>query len=86
MDFKGNGEREESLSPKKIRKELILYLLRKYGNLQTKEVAKIFGLKSQTIRRSLKKLEESGRVKSDKLGNSYIWSADEGEKESLLYF
>ncbi len=76
----------KSISPKKIRKELILYLLENYGELQTKDIAEILGYEPRTIRRSLKKLEESGKIESDKLGRSYIWSPVEEEEERLMYF
>lgn len=80
------SNKSKSISPKEIRKELILYLLENYGELQTKDIAEILGYESRTIRRSLKKLEESGKIESDKLGRSYIWSPAEEEKERLMYF
>lgn len=81
-----NSNEEESFSPKKVRKEMIMFLLRKYGNLQTKEIAKVLGYKPRTIRRTLKKLEDSGKVEADKLGRSYIWSPIKDKKEGLMYF
>lgn len=78
--------KDKSLSPKEIRKELILYLLENYGDLETKDIAEVLGHKPRTIRRSLKKLEESGKVESDKLGRSYIWSPVGEEKEGMMYF
>jgi len=65
-----------------------LYLLRKYGNLQTKEISKILGHKPRTIRRTLKKLEESEKVEGNKLGRSYIWSSSSSEErtEGMMYF
>lgn len=87
MVSKDGKNDEESLSPKKVRRELILYLLQNYGDLQTKEIAKVLGHKPRTIRRTLKELEESGKVEGDKLGRSYIWSESEKEEsERLLYF
>lgn len=82
-DKTGKGE---SFSPKEVRQDLIMYLLRKYGDLQTKEISKVLGHKPRTIRRALKKLEESGKVKGDKLGRSYIWSPSEEEIDRLIYF
>ncbi|KXB05707.1 hypothetical protein AKJ49_00295 [candidate division MSBL1 archaeon SCGC-AAA382A03] len=79
-------ENEKDFSPKKVRKELILYLLREYGNLKTKEIAKVLGYEPRTIRRSLKKLRESGKVEADKLGKGYIWSHAKGSERKLMYF
>ncbi len=87
MASRDKNKSEESFSPKKVRRELILYLLQNYGDLQTKEIAKVLGHEPRTIRRTLKELEESGEVEGDKLGRSYIWSkSEEKEKERLLYF
>lgn len=79
-------DEEKSFSPKEIRRELILYLLRKYGSLQTKEIAKVLGHNPRTIRRTLKRLEESGKVEGDKLGRSYVWSRSEDMERRPMYF
>ena len=77
----------EDFSPKKVRRKLILYLLQEYGDLQTKEIAKVLGFEPRTIRRTLNELKESGRIEGDKLGRGYIWSqADSEDEERLLYF
>lgn len=86
MSSEKNLEEDRSLSPKEVRKELILYLLRNYGDLQTKDIAEVLGYKPRTVRRSLKKLKESGKVEADKLGRSYLWSPVEEEKERMMYF
>lgn len=78
--------REEIPSPKEMRREVILYLLYKYENLRTKEIAKVLGQSPRTVRRSLKKLEDSGKVKSDRLGRGYVWSPAEEEQDRLIYF
>lgn len=77
---------EKEFSPKEVRREIILYLLRKYKNLQTKDIARVLGHKPRTIRRSLKRLEESGKVRGDKLGRSYVWYPSEESRERLMYF
>lgn len=86
MNSEEDRVEKDSLSPQKLREELILYLLRNYGDFQTKEIAKILGHKPRTIRKSLKNLEDSGKVESDKLGRGYIWSSSVEEKEGLMYF
>jgi|GEM_PF-2081099 len=78
---------KEEFSPKKVRRKLILFLLQEYGDLQTKEIAKVLGFEPRTIRRTLKELEDSGRVEGDKLGRGHIWSqANSDNEERLLYF
>ncbi len=86
MPGKDRDEEKESISPKKVRRELILYMLRKYGNLQTKEISKVLGHEPRTIRRTLKKLEDSGKVVGDKLGRSYVWASTEEKKDEMMYF
>lgn len=80
------SESFESVSPKEIRRELIVYLLQKYGSLRTKDIAKVLGYNPRTIRRTMKELEDSDKVESDKLGRSYLWSSSEVNKERLMYF
>lgn len=84
--LKSEDERKnkESFKPKKVRKELIMFMLQKYGSLKTSEIAKVLGHSRRTIRRTLKKLEESDRVEGEKMGRSYIWSPV--EKEEKMYF
>ncbi|KXA94212.1 hypothetical protein AKJ36_03295 [candidate division MSBL1 archaeon SCGC-AAA259I07] len=86
MNSEEDRVEKDSLSPQMLREELILYLLRNYGDFQTKEIAKILGHEPRTIRKSLKNLEDSGKVESDKLGRGYIWSSSVEEKEGLMYF
>ncbi|KXB06270.1 hypothetical protein AKJ53_00850 [candidate division MSBL1 archaeon SCGC-AAA382F02] len=86
MSSERNKIEEKSLSPKEVRQELILYLLQKYGSLQTKDIAKVLGHKPRTIRRTLKKLKESGEVESEKLGRKYIWAPSEDDFERSMYF
>ncbi len=77
----------DDFSPKKVRRKLILYLLQEYGDLQTKEIAKVLGFEPRTIRRTLNELEDSGKIEGDKLGRGYIWSqASSDNEERLLYF
>lgn len=82
----GKDEKEKSLSPEEVRRELILFMLRKYGSLQTKEISKVLGHDPRTIRRTLKKLEDSGKVEGDKLGRSYVWAPSDERKEGMMYF
>ena len=85
MSSKSNLGDEKSASPQKIRRDLILYLLKNYGDFQTKEIAKILGHEPRTIRRSLKKLEKAGKVEADKLGKGYIWSFREEDKHRMYF-
>lgn len=74
----------KSFSPEKVRKELIVYMLRNYGDLSAKDISKVLGQKPRTIRKDLNKLRDSGVVERERLGKEYIWSfTDEGES---IYF
>ena len=78
-------ENSKDFSPEKVRRELILYLLKEYGDLQTKDISKVLGYEERTIRRTLKELKEMGKVKGERLGKGHIWSSSEDD-ERLLYF
>lgn len=86
MEIENDDENEESFSPKAARRELILYLLRRYGSLQTKEIAQVMGYTPRTIRRALKELEKIGEVEGEKIGRSYVWSPREESKGKWMYF
>lgn len=77
---------ERAFSLKEIRQDLIMYLLRNYGSLKTKEIAKVLGLSPRTVRRSLKQLEELGEVESTRVGRSYVWTPAEKRSPELMYF
>jgi predicted ArsR family transcriptional regulator len=84
-------EEEEEEGPEEkwpftIRCEIIEYLLRRYGSLQAKDVARILGCKIELVRQTLRQLERFGRVRKTKLGRNYIWSSIEEERPGLMYF
>lgn len=76
----------KSFKPKKVRREIMKYLLQKYGDLRTKEIAKVLGLSERTIRRTLKKLEDMGEAEKVKVGKSYVWKLVQDESERPMYF
>lgn len=77
---------ETDYSLKEMRKDLILYLLHKYGGLKTKDIARIIGLSARATRRNLRQLEDSGEIRSIKIGRSYLWNANEEESHGKMYF
>lgn len=66
-------EEIEEFSPEVARHELIEYLLRRYGSLQAKDIARVLSCRVRVVQQSLKELESFGRVRRTKLGRSYIW-------------
>lgn len=66
-------EEVEDFSPEAARYELIEYLLRRYGSLQAKDIARVLSCRVGVVQQSLRELERFGRVKRTKLGRSYIW-------------
>jgi len=79
-------EPEEEYWPLAIRREVIEYILRRYGCLKARDIARIFGCGSGDIQRTLKQLERSGRIKKAKLGRSYVWSSMEEFHSDLMYY
>ncbi len=78
-------EEEEEEWPLNIRYELIEYLLRRYGALQARDIARILGCKMYLVQQVLRQLEHSGRVKRAKIGRSYVYSPKE-EFHGFMYY
>ncbi|KXA99506.1 hypothetical protein AKJ42_03095 [candidate division MSBL1 archaeon SCGC-AAA261C02] len=86
LDLSDEELEEITFSLKKVRQDLIVYLLQNYGSLKTKDIAKVLGLSTRAVRRNLKQLEKTGEIKSTKIGRSYIWEAAEKQSSQLMYF
>jgi DNA-binding MarR family transcriptional regulator len=69
-----------------IRLEIIEYILRRYGGLRAKDIARILGCKVYEVNRLLRQLESSGRVKRAKLGRNYVWSPIEEMPVGAMYY
>ena len=67
------------------RLEVVEYLLRRFGNLRARDIAKILGCKVEEIRPLLKRLERSGRVERLKLGKNFVWTPIERPPELIYY-
>lgn len=78
-------EEEEEEWPLNIRYELIEYLLRRYGALQARDIARILGCRMYLVQQVLRQLEHSGRVKRAKIGRSYVYSPKE-EFHGFMYY
>jgi predicted ArsR family transcriptional regulator len=79
-------EEEEEFWPITIRAELIEYVLRRYGSLKARDLARILGCKLTDVRQVLRQLERSGRVKKAKLGRNYIWESAEERHSGFMYY
>jgi len=79
-------EEEEEYWPLNIRFELIEYILRRYGSLQAKDIAQILGCRTEEVRRILRELERSGRVRRAKLGKNYVWTPVEEPHLNFMYY
>ncbi|MBS3815448.1 MAG: winged helix-turn-helix transcriptional regulator [Hadesarchaea archaeon] len=80
------GEDKDGPSIKEIRRDLIVYLIKNYGRLKTKDVARVLGLSTRAVRRNLKELEEMGEIESIQIGRSYIWASTEEESTKHMYY
>ena len=72
-------------SPQKVRQELIEYLLRRYGSLQARDIARALGCQVKVVRQSLRQLEHFGRVKRTRLGRSYVWHPVKEQMTNFMY-
>lgn len=78
-------EEEEEYWPLSIRYEVIEYLLRRYGALQARDIARILGCKMHIVQSVLRQLEHHGRAKRAKIGKNYVWSPKE-EFHGFMYY
>ncbi len=72
-------------SPQKVRQELIEYLLRRYGSLQARDIARALGCQVKVVRQSLRQLEQFGKVKKTRLGKNYVWHPIQEKTTSFMY-
>ena len=91
-EFPGYIEEEEAadegmegFSPRSVRQELIEYLLRRYGSLQARDIARALGCQVKVVRQSLRQLEHFGRVKRTRLGRSYVWHPVKEQMTNFMY-
>ncbi len=78
-------EEEAEYWPLSIRYEVIEFILRKYGALQAKDIARILGCKMYLVQNVLKQLEHHGKVKRARIGKSYVYSPRE-EHHGFMYY
>lgn len=78
-------EEEEIDWVEEARIEIVEYLLRRYGNLAARDIAKVLGWKTGEVNEILAVLEHQGRVEKVKLGRKQIWVYRE-RSQSLMYY
>ena len=79
-------DEEQEFWPMSIRGEIIEYILRRYGSLKARDIARILGCKIQDVSQLLRQLERSGRVRKAKLGRNYTWAPVEDMHSDLMYY
>ena len=79
-------EEEGEFSLLAIRYEVIEYILRRYGCMHAKEIARILGCGIRDVNRTLRALERSGRVRRAKLGGTQVWSSVEELQPAPMYY
>jgi len=72
-------------SPQKVRQELIEYLLRRYGSLQARDIARALGCQVKVVRQSLRQLEQFGKVEKTRLGKNYVWHPIKEKTTNFMY-
>jgi len=79
-------EEEEEFWPLTVRYEVIEYILRRYGCLRARDIARILGCGLRDVNRTLRQLERSGRVRRAKLGGAQVWSSAEEPHLVPMYY
>ncbi len=85
LDYEEDEEVIESFPPQRVRQELIEYLLRRYGSLQARDIARVLGCRVKVVRQGLRHLERYGRVKRTRLGRSYVWHPATETTTNFMY-
>ncbi len=70
----------------KARYEIIEYILRKYGILSSKDIAKIMNWKTKEVNLVLKDLESWGRIKRTKMGRIMAWAHIEEHIHNPMFY
>lgn len=84
--YEDEEEDEEEPWPMMVRYEVIEYILRRYGALQAKDIARILGCKVRDVNAVLKHLERSGRIRKEKLGRNFVWCPSEESHLGVIYY
>ena len=79
-------EEEEEEWVQDIKHEVIEFILRRYGLLSARDIARALGWKVWEVNRVLRHLEHSGRVKRTKLGRNHVWTHTEEHQLNLMYY
>jgi len=80
-EFEDEGEWLE-----KARYEIVEYILRRYGVLRSRDIARILNWKVREVTGVLKALESWGRVKRTRLGRTQAWCPMEEHFQNLMYY
>jgi len=70
----------------KARYEIVEFILRRYGVLRSRDIARILNWKVREVTGVLKTLESFGRVKRTRLGKTQAWCPMEERFQNLMYY
>ncbi|MFN4132948.1 MAG: hypothetical protein ACK4GQ_01055 [Candidatus Hadarchaeales archaeon] len=68
------------------RAEVVEYILRKFGMLSARDIAKILNWKIKEVNFVLKQLESFGKIRKTKLGKTLAWSPIETHVHNPMYY
>lgn len=80
------AEEIEEAQPLRIKREVIEFILRRYGLLSARDISRALGWKVRDVNRVLKALESSGRVRRTKLGRSHVWTHIDEYLPNPMYY
>ena len=83
-------EEEEELEEEdwleQARYEIVEFILRRYGMLRSRDIARILNWKVREVNHVLKLLESWGRVRRTRLGKTLAWCHTEEFLQNHMYY
>jgi DNA-binding MarR family transcriptional regulator len=66
--------------------EVVEFILRRYGILRARDIAKILGWKTGEVNQVLRDLESWGRIRRTKLGRTLAWAHLEEHLQNPMFY
>jgi transcription initiation factor IIE alpha subunit len=91
MEFPPYLEEEEEIVDEeewfeRAKIEIVEFILRRYGVLRARDIARILKWKTQEVNSVLRNLESWGRIKRTKLGRTLAWAHMEERVPNPMYY
>jgi transcription initiation factor IIE alpha subunit len=70
----------------KAKYEVVEFILRRYGILRSRDIARILNWRTREVNSVLRNLESWGRIKRTKLGRTLAWAHMEDQLLNPMYY